>query len=167
LAEIADKAVADIDRASGRGQVLITVSVEQLHTRVGVRWPDGSLMTRDQVEEFTCTATVNTVLGTNRAGVWEPVSVGRSERFATKAQRLALQARDGDTCIHADCTVPANRCLAHHIIHWRDGGPSDIGNYGLFCGCHHPDIHNGKLVIVIRPDGSYTAIPAPPATQAS
>lgn len=161
LAEIADKAVADIDRPSGRGQVLIKVSVEQLHTRLGVHWPDGTLMTRTQVDEFTCTAAVNTVLGTNRPDGWNPVNVGHTQRFATKAQRLALIARDGDTCIHPDCTVPVDRCKAHHIIHWRDGGPSDIDNYALPCARHHTDIHHGKLVVIVRPDGSRTTAPAP------
>ena len=167
LAEIADKSVADIDRPSGRGQVMIKVSVEQLHTRLGVSWPDGTLMTRSEVDEFICTASVATVLGTNRPTGWDPVSVGHTERFATKAQRLALQARDGDTCIHPDCTVPVDRCKAHHIVPWRDGGPSDIGNYALFCGCHHTDAHNGKLIVIIRPDGSYTTAPAPLLAQAS
>jgi hypothetical protein len=160
LAEIADKSLANIDRPSGRGQVLIRLSVEQLHTRLGVSWPDGTLMTRAQVDAFTCTAAVNMVLGANRPDGWHPVNLGHTERYATKAQRLALQARDGDTCIHPDCTVPADRCVAHHIVHWRDGGPSDIDNYALPCGRHHNDLHTGKLIIVIRPDGSYTTAPA-------
>lgn len=161
LAEIGDKAVADINRTSGHGTVLIRVTVDELHSRLGVEWPSGALMSRCDVDKMTCSAEVATVIGVNTTTGWQPVNLGFTHRFATAAQRLALVARDGPTCIHPGCTVKASRCIAHHIVHWKDGGPSDLSNYGLACGCHHDDLHSGKLVVIVRPDGSYTTAPNP------
>ena len=161
LAEIADKAVTDIDRASGRGTVLIRVTVDELQSRLGVEWPSGALMSRSDVDKMTCSAEVATVIGVDTTTGWQPLNVGFTHRFATAAQRLALVARDGTTCIHPGCTVKANRCIAHHIVHWKDGGASDLPNYGLVCGCHHDDLHSGKLVVIVRPDGSHTTARSP------
>ncbi len=156
LAEIADKAVADIDRPSGRGQIIIRMTADQLSTGLGVQWSSGALMTRADVDKLTCSTTITTVLGVDTPTGWQPVNVGYTHRYATRAQRAALEARDGPTCIADGCTVPANRTIAHHLTHWKHGGRSDINNYGLVCGCHHNDAHHGRLHLHINPDGSYT-----------
>ena len=200
LTEIADKAVADINRTSGRGNVLIKISTtttpdtsttdsdtdteDSEPTKpdpadngpgpwppgttitptnpnwpagTTATWPSGTLMTRPDLAKTTCNAQITTIIGTGTT--WQPLAAGTTERFASPTQRLALQARDGDTCIHEHCTVPANRTIAHHLIHWADGGPTDIWNLGLFCGHHHDHAHKGKLTIIINPNGSYTAKP--------
>ena len=165
IAEIADKAVADVNRASGRGNVLIkiTATTSSTHTDTETEdskpaddpadigpgpwtpgttitgtttpnwpagttatWPSGTLMTRPDLAKTTCSAQITTIIGTGTT--WQPLAAGTSERFATPAQRLVLQARDGDTCIHEGCTVPASRTIAHHLIHWADGGPTDCWN---------------------------------------
>ena len=156
LAEIADKAVADIDRPSGRGQIIIRLTADQLSTGLGVHWPSGALMTRADVDKLTCSASVTTVLGVDTPTGWHPVNVGYTHRYATRAQRAALETRDGPTCIADGCTVPANRTIAHHLTHWKHGGRSDINNYALVCGCHHNDAHHGRLHLHINPNGSYT-----------
>ena len=62
--------------------------------------------------------------------------LGRSQRLATRAQRLALIARDGGCCFPG-CDRPAAWCEAHHVIPWLDGGPTDIDNLCLLCRYHH------------------------------
>ena len=116
----------------------------------------GALMTRADVDKLTCSTTVTTVLGIDTPTGWQPVNVGTTQRFATRAQRAALETRDGPTCIAEGCTVPTNRTIAHHLTHWNRGGRSDINNYALVCGCHHNDAHHNRLQLVIKPDGSYT-----------
>ncbi|WP_419925101.1 HNH endonuclease [Candidatus Poriferisocius sp.] len=65
----------------------------------------------------------------------QPLWLGRSKRSASLAQRIMLAARDGG-CI--GCNSPPERCEAHHIQHWTDGGPTDVDNLALLCpGCHH------------------------------
>lgn len=156
LAEIADKAVAGIDRVSGRGQVVIRLTDDQVQTRLGVQWPSGTLMTRAEVDKTTCSTQVTTVVGIDTDTGWQPVNVGYTHRFATPAQRAALEARDGDTCIAHGCTVNTNRCIAHHLVHWNQGGPSNIDNYALVCGHHHNEAHANRLALHTRPDGAYT-----------
>jgi hypothetical protein len=35
------------------------------------------------------------------------------------------------------CLKPAEWADRHHIIAWRDGGTTDLGNHTLLCGPHH------------------------------
>lgn len=162
LGEIADKAVADLDRPSGRGQVVISLTADQMSSGLGVSWPHGGLLSRPDVERLTCSAQVAIVVGVDTAVGWELVNVGFTQRYATAAQRLALQVRDGDTCIHSGCTVHVNRCKAHHIVHWRDGGPTDLRNLAMLCEQHHVDVHAGTLIVVGEP-GGYTTRRTRPA----
>jgi hypothetical protein len=67
---------------------------------------------------------------------------GRDVRTVTKAQRKALELRDGG-CLWPGCNAPPSDCDAHHIKHWVHGGNSDLDNLGLFCWTHHRLIHEG------------------------
>src|SRR4051794_19409298 len=55
------------------------------------------------------------------------LSVGRTQRYATTAQRLALVVRDGG-CVFPGCGAPATWCDAHHVEHWEDAGATNIDN---------------------------------------
>lgn len=69
------------------------------------------------------------------------LDVGRQYRTITPAQHAALIARDGG-CAFPGCTRPAQWCIAHHIIHWADGGKTDLDNLVLLCGYHHTTVHH-------------------------
>lgn len=153
LGEIASRALAGIDRASGHGHVLVHLTPDQLETGLGVAWPSGSLLTRQQVGEHTCAA--DAALVVMDPVRWEPLQVGFTARYATRAQRVALQARDGDTCVHPGCSTQASRCIAHHIVHWSSGGPTDVENLVLLCEFHHRKVHHGRLEIATG-EGRYT-----------
>ncbi|OBI60870.1 hypothetical protein A5667_12720 [Mycolicibacterium fortuitum] len=75
----------------------------------------------------------------------QPVGVGRSTRTISRRLRRALEHRD--RC----CVVPgcgATRGLhAHHIVHWEDGGPTDLDNLVLVCPYHHRLHHRGGITI--------------------
>lgn len=94
----------------------------------------------------------------------EILDLGRSTRTVSPAQWRALRVRDRH-CRWPGCTRPASWCDAHHVRHWADGGPSDLGNFVLLCRHHHTLIHRGgwKLVgtpghlIFTRPDGTVLA----------
>jgi hypothetical protein len=32
---------------------------------------------------------------------------------------------------------------AHHLVHWADGGPTDLDNLVLLCHAHHTLLHEG------------------------
>jgi hypothetical protein len=83
-------------------------------------------------------------------GGWLPLAVGRSSRAVTPAQLKALQVRDGG-CVHPGCSRTAAFCDAHHIIHWADGGPTDLHNLALLCRHHHRSLHAGHWQLVPDP----------------
>jgi hypothetical protein len=161
LGEIADRALGQVDRPSGSSAVTILVTPDQLRDGDGVGWPYSMLMSRQDLAIHSCAAQVAYVVGfpTDVAPRWEPLAVGMSQRYATPAQRRALAVRDGG-CVHPGCTVRPERCLAHHIVHWRDGGPTDLPNLVLLCDFHHRRVHLGLEHVVIT-DGVYTTEPTP------
>ncbi len=80
-----------------------------------------------------------------------PVDVGRRQRALSTALRRALLARDR-TCRFPGCG--ASRDLhAHHVVHWCDGGPTDLSNLVLVCGFHHRFVHEHGWTLVDEGDG--------------
>jgi Domain of unknown function (DUF222)/HNH endonuclease len=73
------------------------------------------------------------------------IGSGRATRQISRRLRRALEHRD--RC----CVVPgcgATRGLhAHHIRHWEDGGPTELGNLVLVCPYHHRLHHRGRITI--------------------
>lgn len=65
----------------------------------------------------------------------------------TDSRRLRRALEHRDRC----CAVPgcgATRGLhAHHIVHWEDGGPTDLDNLVLLCPFHHRLHHFGGITI--------------------
>jgi hypothetical protein len=59
-------------------------------------------------------------------------------------------------------TVPGrfSWCEAHHLLHWVDGGPTDLANLALLCRQHHRTVHEGGWQLTRGPDGRFTATPA-------
>lgn len=106
--------------------MVVTVDYDQL---TGALRGLGRTLTDDQLtpaalRRLACDAEIlPTVMGTDPA----PLDLGRTTRLATPAQRLALWLRDRG-CTYPGCSIPPTWCDAHHVIHWCDGGPTDLGN---------------------------------------
>ncbi|MFE3260413.1 DUF222 domain-containing protein [Nocardia sp. NPDC059091] len=86
-----------------------------------------------------------------------PLYLGRCERLATPAQRLALIARDKG-CTRPGCDAPASMCAVHHITDWAKGGPTDLTNLTLVCDhCHAlvNDSAEGWRTVVMGKDSPY------------
>ena len=69
--------------------------------------------------------------------------LGRASRLASRAQRLALFARDRG-CTAPGCTRPFSRTQAHHIPDWAHGGPTDINHLGAACGGDNRKVHRRR-----------------------
>lgn len=78
-------------------------------------------------------------VGTAAGGHSCPLYVGRSSRTVNGRQFAALVVRDRH-CVVQGCHRPPARCAAHHVLHWADGGPTDLDNLVLLC--HHHDHHD-------------------------
>ena len=88
----------------------------------------------------------------DRAG--RPLWLGRKQRLANAAQRLAVAIRDGG-CF--ECGAPMHRCELHHIQDWhRDGGRTDVDNLVAVCRRHHKWIETNNLVVRRTADGYQT-----------
>ena len=73
-----------------------------------------------------------------------PIVIGRSKRLFTRHQIRALHLRDGG-CTFPHCARPAGWSDAHHLVHWADGGPTDLANAALLCSYHHHIVHSRRL----------------------
>ena len=109
----------------------------------------GDVLSPGVVRRMACDAEIiPVVLG----GDSEPLDVGRSRRLFTRAQRMALIARDKG-CSFEGCTVPAALCDAHHVVHWRHGGCTSLLNGALLCPKHHTEVHELELTAAVTATG--------------
>jgi hypothetical protein len=125
--------------------VRVLVAAEQFDARRGRGFLEGqhdpvSLAT---VERIACgTGTVSLLVDATVDNAGQPLNLGRERRLFSRAQRLALAARDGG-CRWPGCERPPSWCEAHHIDHWqRDGGRTDVADGILLCRHHHLLAHN-------------------------
>lgn len=74
------------------------------------------------------------------------LNVGRTQRFATRKQRLGILARQNGVCAAPGCAH--THLEMHHVQWWKDhGGPTDIDlMVGLCVRCHHL-VHRDLLKI--------------------
>ena len=91
--------------------------------------------------------------------------LGRKQRTASEAQRVALIARD-QHCI--GCGANPLWCRAHHIIWWSKNGPTDVDNLVLVCDdCHHKIHDHGWQVYKHPKTGKYQLKPPNPTDAAA
>jgi hypothetical protein len=117
--------------------VVVHVDVEQRAAALHL----GPALTEAERQYLTCDATCEVWF--ERDG--EPIGAGRTTRQINRRLRRALEHR------HRTCAVPgcgATRGLhAHHIVHWEDGGPTEMANLVLLCPYHHRLHHRGGITI--------------------
>ncbi|MBR7744379.1 DUF222 domain-containing protein [Phycicoccus sp. BSK3Z-2] len=144
---------AGADGAAGSAAALhVTMALTDLQERTGCAEVLGSvaagtLLAPGTVRRVACDADlVPHVLGS--AG--ELLDLGRTVRLFTRAQRRALWLRDR-CCTYPGCGAPAAWTQAHHVVHWADGGASDLANAALLCQRHHTLVHTRGLVADVLP----------------
>ncbi|HVQ19063.1 MAG TPA: DUF222 domain-containing protein [Actinomycetes bacterium] len=69
-----------------------------------------------------------------------PVDIGYRQRLFTPHQRRALALRDAG-CRFPGCNRPPIYTDAHHLVHWAEGGPTNLDNGILLCRHHHRHVH--------------------------
>jgi hypothetical protein len=112
---------------------------------------------RAVMERLACDAKVARIV---MAGQSRLLDLGRATRVVSPALRKAVIARDRH-CQHPGCRVAAKWCDVHHLVHWMDGGATDLDNLVLLCRRHHVDHHEGAWHISRAEDGSIVAAPSP------
>jgi len=139
---------------SAKATLMLTMGFDDLAAGVGAATATGSrasgtLIGPDTIRKLACDAgIIPMVLGSDG----EILDQGREQRLFTPAQVRALWLRDGH-CTFDGCAAPAAWCDAHHLVHWVDGGNTDLANGALLCPRHHTIVHRDRLAGTLTPDG--------------
>jgi hypothetical protein len=117
----------------------------------------GKLLSESTTDQHLCDCVIHRVFQRGSA----VVDYGRSTRTVAHNLFRAVACRDTG-CRFPGCDRPVAWTQAHHIHHWRRGGPTRIDNLILLCHYHHKLVHRDKwqiqlqpnaLAIFIKPDG--------------
>jgi uncharacterized protein DUF222/HNH endonuclease len=160
LVELAERCLdaGVLPRVAGqRPQLHVTATVETLACAPGA--PAGVLdgagpIAGATVQRLACDASVTRVVMGPDSVV---LDVGRTRRLPSIPTRRALHARDSG-CVWPGCDRAAGWTAAHHIIHWAQGGATDLDNLVLICHRHHWLVHEGGWNLVREEDGRMLAI---------
>jgi hypothetical protein len=130
--------------------VIVTIGVDDLRDRLGCgRTADGTLIPTAKVLALAEQAEIIPAVLNASGAVLE---LGRSRRIASRAQTLALYARDGG-CSFPGCSHPPQYCERHHVVAWIEGGTTDVDNLTLLCRYHHHNFWARGWTCTINGDG--------------
>lgn len=115
--------------------------------RVMVSRAQATMLAPAVVRQLACDADIIPVVFGSDGSI---LDVGRAVRLFTKNQRRALWTRDKG-CTYPGCDVPSGWAKAHHLIHWVDGGRSDLTNAALLCQRHHTHVHEQRFIASVHP----------------
>lgn len=145
-----------------------------VHTALGMaegagRWSEiegGPVINPEVARRLFCDARLQFVLTDDDGNA---LGIGRAARDVPPWLMRELRFRDHG-CTFPGCDMRAF-LQAHHVRHWEDGGPTDLGNLVLTCHFHHKLVHEfrwnvtleGSTVKWYRPNGKhYDPGPDPP-----
>jgi hypothetical protein len=166
-AGLGDQAPVSGSRAE-RYQVVLHVETETLREEgePGMsELEDGTRVSAETSRRLCCDAS-RVVVRKGRDG--SVLGVGRRTRTIPPALRRALDVRDRG-CRFPGCALRFTS--AHHIVHWADGGRTDLANTVLLCRRHHRLVHeeghricmdSEGQVVFFNPSGRAIAAAPPP-----
>ena len=133
-------------------QVTVNADLEALTTETEgvVELGSQNLVPNETARRLCCDSVVETAV-TDGSDV---IGVGRSRRTVPGWLRRLVHHRDGGRCRFPGCGE--SRWLqVHHVVHWSQGGPTDLDNLILLCGFHHRFLHEKGWHITRNPDGVF------------
>jgi hypothetical protein len=148
----------------GRSEILAVIDVGPVGTTDGSVRNDHRIDWSIPVEipalvlaDLAGTADVTAVVVCNGVVLHAPgaLDLGRTSRVANRAQRRALRGLYV-TCGIPGCAVHYDRCQLHHVIWWRHGGRTDLGNLIPLCTHHHHRVHDDGWQLELGPNRELT-----------
>lgn len=148
-----------VELASGGkpAEIQVTSTIETLKGMAGAAAAEMEFslpISTKTVRRMACDCSVTRVLLDQDSAV---VDLGRSKRVVSHALRSALKVRDGH-CQWPGCEREASRCDGHHLVHWIEGGETNLRNLVLLCRRHHRMVHEGGWQLVKRDDGRIVTV---------
>jgi hypothetical protein len=106
------------------------------------------LLSSETIRRITCDARVALAVDDSFG---HTMFEGRSRRYPTGTQRREAARRDR-RCRFPGC---ANNTFIniHHVIHWIDGGYTDLENLVTLCTHHHHRVHEGQWKVMGNANG--------------
>jgi len=140
---------AFVDLATGGkpANIQVTATIETLKGLAGAAAAEMEFslpISSTSVQRMACDCSVTRILLDQDSVT---IDVGRSKRVVAGPLRRALNARDGQ-CRWPGCERPASWCDGHHMVHWIDGGDTDLDNLVLLCRRHHRMVHEGGWQLI-------------------
>ncbi len=108
------------------------------------------------VQRLACDSTIQTALVDGGGG---ELATGAEQRIVPRRLRRLLLRRDHGMCQFPGCESE-HRLHAHHIVHWANGGPTELSNLISVCDFHHHRLHEGSWNIEATADGFVFVDPA-------
>src|SRR5437660_3040131 len=143
---VLDQRYADalVELASGGkpANLQVTATIETLKGLAGAAGAEMEFslpISSTAVQRMACDCSVTRVLLSQESVT---IDVGRAKRVVSGGLSRALKARDG-SCRWPGCERSASMCDGHHLVHWIDGGETNLDNLVLLWG--------------LLPKGSYEA----------
>jgi Domain of unknown function (DUF222) len=153
---------ADVTLAAGRTPILRTVKP---HVVVTIPLADlvdpatglgtaglgfGATISAARARMLACDGSVSRIVFGPEG---QQLDYGRSKRVVPPPLRRAVEHRDRH-CVFTGCDAPSYWCDVHHLLHWIEGGDTDLENSALLCERHHTKVHHGFRV-ERQPDGRW------------
>jgi Domain of unknown function (DUF222)/HNH endonuclease len=160
LVELAQHALdaGKLPKSGGQAPHLqVTTTVDTLRAMRGA--PAGMLegvgpISASTVQRLACDANITRVVMGPDSAV---LDVGRTHRLPSLTTRRALRTRDRG-CQWPGCDREAAWTAAHHLVHWANGGATEIENLVLLCHRHHRLVHEGGWTLARGEDGALVAV---------
>jgi hypothetical protein len=117
--------------------------------RPGGHLDDGPALYPDTVRRLACDATTVRLIHRADGSV---LDAGRRTRRIGVRLRRALRVRDEGRCRFPGCQRRLD-LHAHHVVHWSQGGPTNLDNLASLCTAHHWLVHDGGYRMWLTPGG--------------
>lgn len=156
LVELAEAGLAAGNPASAT--LVVHVEAGVLVTADGTAQVEGGpVLSAEAARRLACDSRVQTVVEDPDGST---VGIGRAAR--TVPPWLARQVRHRDEGCRFPGCERTRWVHLHHLVHWADGGTTDLDNLVTLCGHHHRLVHEGgwrvaghphRQLTFLRPDG--------------
>jgi HNH endonuclease len=111
---------------------------------------DGPAISVSTAQMLGCTAALTWMAHGDAGAV---LALGQRRRRPSSAIRRAARERDHGRCRFPGCE--SRRADLHHIMHWVNGGRTDLANLISLCSWHHQIVHDRGYTIAVPPGGGF------------